>query len=78
MFAFKKYLREHIEKLVKNVPKVKTDNPGDCNIVDIQFVFKNVRLMHLAFKRGKAIEEDDEEERLDIEAEIIKSYDGMH
>ena len=72
IFAFKAYLRNEISKLINQGNA--SDQQNDSQIVDIEFTFSNILLLELMQKRANAIEEGNNEKRIEIEKEVVKEY----
>lgn len=72
IFAFKTYLRNEISKLINQGNAA--DQQSESKIVDIEFTFSNILLLDLMKKRAHAIEEKDDQKRIEIEKQVVKEY----
>lgn len=74
IYAFKKFLKDEISKMLKEENPVEHDDESLLDIVDIQFTFKHFRLIPLMIERGQAIWDQDVDKRLAIEDKVIYDY----
>ncbi|CAI2370510.1 unnamed protein product [Moneuplotes crassus] len=74
VYAFKKFLRDEISKMLREEEPSIADDDNLLGIVDIQFTFKHYRLIPLMIKRGKAILDENDSKRKEIEKKILYEY----
>jgi hypothetical protein len=74
IYAFKKFLKGEITKMLKEEDSVEQDDDGLLGIVDIQFTFRHYRLIPLMMQRGRALWDQDREKRIEIENKVMYDY----
>lgn len=72
MYAFTRYLKEEVERILNNKPPVIED--GDVEVSNITFAFNNHKMINTLRKRGQAIikANDEQEEEFNKEMDRLK------